>query len=167
MTAMNLQQDAVQRIAAAVTPAVMVSACGLIALGLDNQAARMSARLRELAREHRDLPVVHGRRAGVQRQIEAFDGRHRIITRALLLNYGALLCFVLTSFLELSTWLLPVPSAVPLLTFAAGVFMLGGMALLVMLSMSRARSAIMHEIREIEESCAAGANAHEGLPARV
>ena len=31
-----------QRIAQAVTPAVMVSACGLIALGLDNQVSRMS-----------------------------------------------------------------------------------------------------------------------------
>lgn len=143
--------DSLQRIAAAVTPAVMVSACGLIALGLDNQVSRMSARLRDLAREHRDLPDENARRAMVRQQVAAFDARHRVLTRALQLNYGALLAFVVTSFLELATGALPViGTAFPLLTFAAGVLMMGGMAVLVMQSMSRARSAIVLERQAIE-----------------
>ncbi len=144
-----MQPDPLQRIAAAVTPAVMVSACGLIALGLDNQVSRMSMRLRELAREHRERAESPARRATLQRQIAAFDGRHRTLTRALQLNYGALLAFVLTSFLELATGYVPVPAAVPLLAFAAGVVMLAAMALLVMSSMSRARSALTLERREL------------------
>jgi hypothetical protein len=147
---MAYQPDELQRIATAVTPAVMVSACGLIALGLDNQVSRMSTRLRELAREHRDLPGTHARRDLVRLQVEAFDARHRILTRALQLNYGALLAFVLTSLLELSSGLLPVPLGLPLLTFAAGVLLLGGMSLLVMQSMGRARRALTLERREIE-----------------
>lgn len=163
---MDLQADALQRIAAAVTPAVMVSACGLIALGLDNQAARMSARLRELAREYRNLASSEGRRDSLKRQIDAFDGRHRLLARALQLNYGAMLGFVLTSFLELAKWLMPIPSGVPLLTFAAGVLMLGGLALLVIVSTSRARSAIVFEIQEVERG-SPGPDEPQGLRARV
>jgi hypothetical protein len=147
---MAVEPDALQRIAIAVTPAVMVSACGLVALGLDNQVARMSQRLRELAREHRNLPQDHARRALVREQVAAFDMRHRILTRALQLDYGALLAFVVTSLLELSAGLVPIPVTVPLLTFAAGVLMLGGMAVGVMRSMARARSALVVERRALE-----------------
>lgn len=154
---MDTSLDALQRIAVAVTPAVMVSACGLVALGLDNQVARMSARLRELAREHRDLPEGHARRRLVQPQVEAFDSRHRILTRALQLDYGALLAFVVTSFLELATGLLPVPPALPLATFAVGVLLLGGMAVFVMRSMHLARRALVLERHAIEAALLSGA----------
>ena len=143
------QPDPLQRIAAAVVPAVMVSACGLIALGLDNQVSRMSMRLRELAREHRNRPESPARRATLQKQIAAFDGRHRTLTRALQLNYGALLAFVVTSFVVLASGFVPVPPLVPLIIFAAGVAMLAAMALLVMSSMSRARSALTLERKEL------------------
>jgi hypothetical protein len=146
---METTPDALQRIAVAVTPAVMVSACGLVALGLDNQVARMSARLRELAREHRDLPERHARRGLLRDQVAAFDARHRILTRALQLDYGALLAFVATSFLELATGFLPIRPALPLAAFAAGVVMLAGMALQVMRSMSLARSALVLEAHEL------------------
>ena len=156
---MSSETDALQRIAVAVTPAVMVSACGLIALGLDNQVSRMSARLRELAREHRDLPETHVRRDLLRRQVAAFDARHRILTRALQLDYGALLAFVVTSFLELAGGVVPIPAPLPLLTFAVGVCMLGGMALFVMRSMNRARSALRLERAEIEAVAASSRHA--------
>ena len=153
----SVSPDALQSIAIAVTPAVMVSACGLIALGLDNQVARMSARLRELAREHRELPEPNARRELLRRQVEAFDGRHRILTVALQLDYGALLGFVVTSLLELSAGLLPVPALLPIVTFTAAVVMLAGMAVLVMRSMSRARSALKLERSAIEAALLLGA----------
>ncbi len=109
----------------------------------------MSARLRELAREHRDLPEQHARRALVRQQVAAFDGRHRILTLALQLDYGALLAFVLTSLLELAACLVPIPAALPMVAFAAGVVVLGGMAVGVMRS-SRARRALILERRELE-----------------
>ena len=139
-----------QRIAQAVTPAVMVSACGLIALGLDNQVSRISARLRDLAREHRDPAGDEGRRALLRQQVAAFDDRHRILTRAVALDYCALLAFVTTSFLELAAGLIPIPAELPLLTFAAGVLMLAGMAVFAMRSMRRARSALVLERHAIE-----------------
>src|SRR5512138_2029878 len=98
-----------QQIAAAVTPAVMVSACGLIALGLDNQIARMALRLRELAREHRAREVSPARRAALAEQIATLDRRHGLYFLALLLNYAALLAFVVTSLLWLAQAFMPVP----------------------------------------------------------
>jgi hypothetical protein len=149
---MDVQPDALQRIAIAVTPAVMLSACGLIALGLDNQVSRMSARLRELVREHRDPAATPARRDLVARQVAAFDERHLILTRALQLDYGALLAFVLTSFLELSAGLVPTPRGLSLLVFAAGVVMLGGMATFVLMSLGRARAALTLEQEGLDAS---------------
>jgi hypothetical protein len=138
-----------QQIAAAVTPAVMVSACGLIALGLDNQTARMAMRLRDLAREWRDLPAGNARRPVLARQVAVLDRRHGIYTRALLLNYAALLAFVATSLLWLAQALFRVPPELPLLVFGAGVVMLGAMAVLVIASIYLARHALVHEAEEV------------------
>ena len=122
-------EHALEHIAAAVTPAVMVSACGLVALGLDNQIARMSGRLRELAREFRD-DESPPRRAVVARQVGVLELRHRLYSRAILLNYGALFSFVLTSLLWLGQAFLPISTVVPVVTFGVGVLLLAGMAIL-------------------------------------
>ena len=137
--------DALQRIASAVTPAVMVSACGLLALGLDNQAARMANRLRDMAREFRELEPTSRHRLAVAEQIRVLGRRHQLYLRALLLNYGALLAFVLTSLLYLASSAFKLPPAAPVLAFTAGVAMLSLMALYVLASLRLARSAISLE----------------------
>ena len=71
-----MENAVLQQIAAAVTPAVMVSACGLLALGLDNQAARMTTRMRDLAKEHRTLASDHARRATIREQVRVLERRH-------------------------------------------------------------------------------------------
>jgi hypothetical protein len=121
-------EHALEHIAAALTPAVMVSACGLVALGLDNQIARMSGRLRELAREFRDDDAP-SRRAVVARQVGVLELRHRLYSRAILLNYGALFAFVLTSLLWLGQAFLPISTVAPVVTFGLGVLLLAGMAI--------------------------------------
>jgi hypothetical protein len=144
-----MNSSALQQIAAAVTPAVMVSACGLIALGLDNQTARMAMRLRELAREWRELAEQSPRRGLVRQQIQVLDRRHGLYSRALLLNYGALFAFVVTSLLWLAQAVWSVPSELPLAIFALGVGMLAAMAVLVIASVMLARSTIQFEAAEI------------------
>lgn len=141
--------NALQQIAAAVTPAVMVSACGLVALGLDNQTARMAMRLRDLAREWRDLPGPSARRAGLGQQVAVLDRRHELYSRALLLNYGALFCFVVTSALWLAQAYWTVPAELPVITFAFGVLMLAAMAVLVIASITLARRTIRAEADEV------------------
>ena len=140
--------DAVQRIAAAVTPAVMVSACGLLALGLDNQAARMTGRLRDLAREFRTIAPDAARAAAIRDQTRVLSQRHGLYTVALMCNYGALLCFVLTSATALGAVFIP-SVAFAFAFFAAGVVLLGALALSTLLSVRLSRRAIVVEEREI------------------
>jgi len=140
--------DAVQRIAAAVTPAVMVSACGLLALGLDNQAARMTGRLRDLARELRALEPDDARKKTIREETLVLARRHGLYVAALMCNYGALLAFVLTSATALAA-IFHSSNAVPLALFATGVVLLGAMAVCTLLSVRLSRRAIMHEEREV------------------
>jgi hypothetical protein len=136
------------QIAAAVTPAVMVSACGLVALGLDNQTARMANRLRELVREFRadDAP---SRRSLLAHQVRVLDRRHALYSRALLMNYGALFAFVLTSLIWLGEAFLAIPSEIPVITFAVGVVLLAAMALLVIRSIMLARKTVKAEAADV------------------
>lgn len=139
--------EAAQRIAAAVAPAVMVSACGLLALGLDNQAARMTGRLRELAKECRALSPGHPRAAAVRAQTLILAQRHRLYTVALMCNYGALLAFVLTSVTAL--WSHVTLHALSLVFFTLGVILLASMTVSALLSVRLSRRAIVVEEQEV------------------
>jgi hypothetical protein len=157
--------NALQQIAAAVTPAVMVSACGLVALGLDNQISRMANRLRELVREHRSAEASAARRVALARQVAVLDRRHGLYYRALILNYAALFAFVLTSVLWLAQSFATIPAELPLAVFAVGVLMLAAMAILVIASIHLARNTIQEEAREILGS--GGGPSAPGEPARA
>jgi hypothetical protein len=119
-----MQIDVLQRIASAVTPAVMVSACGLIALGLINLAQVLAGRLREVAREYRSPTVTARRRENLRAQVAILARRHRTVTWALFLDYGAILAFAITSLLFLAHGLFPVPRAVEAMAFLVGVLLL-------------------------------------------
>jgi hypothetical protein len=141
--------NGIQQIGAAVTPAVMVSACGLVALGLDNQISRMANRLRELAREHRSPEATPSRRATIAAQVAVLDRRHAIYYRALILNYAGLFAFVLTSLLWLAQAAFPIPTELPVLVFAFGVLLLAGMAVLVIAAIHHARLTVQAEAAEV------------------
>ncbi len=141
--------NSLQQIGAAVTPAVMVSACGLIALGLDNQISRMANRLRELAREHRSADSAAVRRAAIASQVAILDRRHALYFRALILVYAALFAFVVTSLLWLAQAFLAIPPEFPVAVFGFGVLMLAGMAVLVIAAIYLARTTIQAEAAEV------------------
>jgi len=138
--------DALSRIAAAVTPAVMVSGCGLLALGLDNQAARMTGRLRELAREYRTTDDER-RARHLRSETRVLSRRHGFYTVALLANYSALLSFLLSSAAALA---FGAHGQTPmLLLFALGVVLLATMAICTLLSVRLSRQSIVIEEREV------------------
>jgi len=140
--------EALSRIAAAVTPAVMVSGCGLLALGLDNQAARMTGRLRELAREFRATDDTR-RLRHIQTQTAILSQRHRLYTFALMANYTALLSFLLTSATAL--WSGAATQQPIMALFGGGVLLLATMAVCTLLSVRLSRRAIEIEEREVQE----------------
>jgi hypothetical protein len=120
--------DTLPRIASAVTPAVMVSACGLIALGLINLSQALSGRLRELTREHRAPATTEARRAVIRVQVAILGRRHLTVTWALFLDYGAILAFTLTSLLFLGHGVVALPPVVEGAFFLLGVLGLCGAA---------------------------------------
>lgn len=137
-------------IGAAVTPAVMVSGCGILATGLDNQIARMTARIRDMAREWRSLPEGHPRRDLLKLEVAILDRRHGILARAMSLTYAALLSFVATSLLYLLKRTdVDVPEVLPVLSFSLGVGLLGALAIFALASVRLSRRAIKLELQEL------------------
>jgi hypothetical protein len=147
----GLDVSSLRLIGAAVTPAVMVSGCGILATGLDNQIGRMTTRMREMMREWRALPEGHPRRALLREEVGILDRRHALQARALMLDYAALLSFVVTSLLYLVQRTLEIPEVAPVVAFALGVVLLGGIAVYALASLRLGRRAIELEKRELFE----------------
>lgn len=141
--------SSIRVIGAAVTPAVMVSACGILATGLDNQIARMTARTRDMLREWRSLPEDDPRREVLREEVAILDRRHLLLARAMAMAYGALIAFVLTSLLYLTQRRFAVPEILPVLSFSVGVVMLGNIAVFALASLRLGRDAIALEKREM------------------
>jgi hypothetical protein len=147
----GLDLSSIRLIGAAVTPAVMVSGCGILATGLDNQVARMTTRVRDMVREWRTLPEGHARRGLLRQEIVILDRRHALLARALMLDYAALLSFVVTSLLYLVQRRFSVPEVAPVVSFLLGVVLLGGIAVYALASLRLSRRAIRLEMRELFE----------------
>ena len=141
--------SSIRVIGAAVTPAVMVSACGILATGIDNQIARMTTRMREMMHEWRALPEGSPRREVLREEVRILDRRHAILARAQGFVYAALLSFVVTSLLYLVQRRFALPEVLPVLSFTLGVVLLGGLALLALASLRLSRRAIALEKREM------------------
>ncbi|HYH97171.1 DUF2721 domain-containing protein [Hyalangium sp.] len=147
----GLDLSSLRLIGAAVTPAVMVSGCGILATGLDNQVARMTTRVRDMVREWRTLPEGHARRALLREEIVILDRRHALLAKALMLDYAALLSFMVTSLLYLVQRRFGVPEVAPVVAFSLGVVLLGGIAVYALASLRLSRRAIRLEIKELFE----------------
>ena len=82
-----------------VTPAVMISACGLLLLSISNKLARIVDRTRELNSEDRSLaPDVDAvRRLSIRNQIDLLLRRALLLRNACGLLYLAVAVFALTS----------------------------------------------------------------------
>jgi hypothetical protein len=141
--------SSIRVIGAAVTPAVMVSACGILATGLDNQISRVTARMRDMVREWRSLPEDHARRELLRAEVAILDRRHVLLARAMGTAYGALFAFVTTSLLYLTQRRFGVPEVLPVLSFSLGVGLLGGVALFALASLRLSRDALALEKREM------------------
>ena len=144
--------SSIRVIGAAVTPAVMVSACGILATGIDNQIARMTSRMREMMREWRGLPEGDPRREVLREEVFILDSRHALLARGQALVYAALLSFVVTSLLYLAQRSFRVPEVLPVLSFTVGVVLLRCLAVFALASLRLSRRALALEKRELLEA---------------
>jgi hypothetical protein len=117
-----------QLIVQMVSPAVMVSACGLLLLGLGNRYARVVDRIRAFAAEVRQLqgvdtsasPVDAERLRVLNVQISDLFRRGRLVRNAILFCHTAICLFVVCSFVIPLTRA-GVPTLLPVALFCAGM----------------------------------------------
>lgn len=138
------------------TPVLMISACGLLLLTMQNRYGRLNDRLRELSRERMDIseesnPSKSKYRTAIDRQIPDLLKRNKILRDALVSTFSSVLCFILVIFFIAlvifnMTRLSPL---FPLLVFFVGQFFL----LLGIICMVReafiSHRAVTYETREI------------------
>lgn len=132
-------------LAAMITPAVLISAAGLLSLSTSNRLARVVDRARVMVREFESLadirpsPARAAREALIVRQIDALASRARLVQAALTTLYMSLALFILTSLLLGLAVILGEQS-----WFALGVGVAGGLCLLAssLLMIAEARIAV-------------------------
>jgi hypothetical protein len=123
-----METSVAQLIVQMVSPAVMVSACGLMLLGLGNRYARVVDRIRAFAAEVRDLqklgagatPVDADRLRVLNVQAHDLFRRGRLLRNAVLFCHTAIMLFVICSFVIPLTRA-GVPASLPLALFCAGM----------------------------------------------
>jgi hypothetical protein len=125
-----MEPKTLESITSAVAPVVMVSAAGLLLLGIQTKNLHLADRLRGLTAEYRTLAGdARGqeRRRQIRDQLPLFTRRIRLTQRSLELLYVAMVCFVMTSLVLASgSWL--GGAVVPVL---AALLFLGGVSVLL------------------------------------
>jgi hypothetical protein len=117
-------------ITTAVAPIVMVSAAGLLVLGIQTKNLHLADRVRQLTQELRGAPGgATARRQAIDAQLVLFERRVRLTHRSLELLYVSIFCFVATALaLAAAPWVARSTAGVPVI---AGLFTLGIVLLLL------------------------------------
>jgi hypothetical protein len=123
-----METQVAQLIVQMVSPAVMVSACGLMLLGLGNRYARVVDRIRLFAAEMRELQKLSATASAVDTerlrvlnvQIPDLFRRGRLLRNAVLFCHTAIMLFVICSFVIPLTRQ-GVPASLPVALFCAGM----------------------------------------------
>lgn len=121
--------SAVQVIQAILAPAVLISACGLLLLSMQNKYGRINDRIRALLRERLELlsrsdsPFAHARLAAIDRQLPDLLRRNHVQHDAVLALFWGVLLFVVDLFaLGLGFFLSPrIGTILGLIYFFAGL----------------------------------------------
>lgn len=101
---MDQLSSALAVLSAMITPAVLISACGMLVLSTSNRLVQVMARVRDLSDRFERLTEFEGskqqaeKRLMVINQLELLTGRARLLQRSLQGLYSAIGIFVLTTF---------------------------------------------------------------------
>lgn len=134
-----------------VTPAVMISACGLLLLSISNKLGRIVDRTRELNSEDRNLAAdVDGvRRLSVRNQIDILLRRALLLRNACGLLYLAVAVFALTSLCVGLSGAAHVFEVLMLVLFVLGLATVVWAGVLAYLEIRLSHHAVTEEIKEL------------------
>lgn len=150
-------EAAAQAIQTILAPAVMISASGLLLLGMQNRYGRINDRLRALGRERlellprRETPQARARLDTIERQIPDLLARLRIQRNAVYNLFAAVIAFVVDAFVIAASLFV---AGGFLNILALGVFLVGmGLVLWAMVLAAReiaiSARAVTLEVEEI------------------
>jgi hypothetical protein len=153
---MNLTSVDLSLLTAMITPAVLISACGILILSTSTRLARIVDRVRALSRA---LEQPHARTIGsskqsseTERQISAYARRGRLLQAALTCVYLSLGIFVATTTSIGLASFLPVVAWLPTMLGMAGTVVLLYACLMLI---GETRLALGSVIRQLEAAAAA------------
>jgi len=133
------------------TPAVMISACGLLLLSVSNKLARIVDRIRGLNSEDRELSVDVDtvRRLSVRNQIDILLRRAVLLRNACGLLYLAVAVFASTSLCVGLSHAAPLFEVLMLVLFVIGLATVVWAGILAHLEIRLSHHAITEEIKEL------------------
>src|SRR5262252_2315072 len=97
---MDQLSSALHVLSAMITPAVLISACGMLVLSTSDRLIHVIARVRDLSDRFGRLSELrqNEKRLMIVSQLELLTQRARLLQRSLTSLYSAICVFVLTSF---------------------------------------------------------------------
>ena len=134
-----------------VTPAVMISACGLLLLSISNKLGRIVDRIRELNSEDRGLSaeVDSVRRLSIRNQLEFLLRRALLLRNACGLMYLAVAVFALASLCVGLSGVAHVFEVLMLVLFVLGLATVVWAGILAYLEIRLSHQAVTEEIEEL------------------
>jgi hypothetical protein len=134
-----------------VTPAVMISACGLLLLSVSNKLGRIVDRIRTLNSEDRDLSseVDTVRRLSIRNQIDFLLQRAVLLRNACGLLYFAVAVFALTSLCVGLSNVARAFEVLMLVLFVIGLATVVWAGILAYLEIRLSHHAVTEEIKEL------------------
>lgn len=116
--------DAMQVLAAAVTPVVLVSATAILISGTNSRYISISDRMRALAHEYRDANCTEQRRLTISREMLTFQYRIRLVAWAVRALYTAVGAFITDALIISATLWRHILAAATLPLFLVGILLI-------------------------------------------
>jgi hypothetical protein len=147
----------VDSIVSALAPGVALTSAIFYANGLATRFGQISVRVRDLNREARSLaPGPSPRYESIRWQVQLLTRRARILQRAIISAYLALLALILTTVLLLVTSYLGLERALflPFGTFSVGLALLAVAMVISLTELSLSSRTLVEDVRSTFESAA-------------
>jgi hypothetical protein len=144
--------DAMQVLAAAVTPVVLVSATAILISGSNSRYISISDRMRALAHEYRDANCEEQRRITISRQMLTFEYRIHLVSWAVRALYTAVGAFITDALIISATLWRHMLAAATLPLFLLGILLIVLAIVCQLLELQSSNRTISLEISDIVEA---------------
>jgi hypothetical protein len=144
--------DALQIVASAVTPVVLVSATAILISGVNARHIAIADRIRSLTAEHRNAATNPARRKGIERQLPAFEVRVKLASWSIRGLYLASACFVTMALIISATLWREMIAAATLPLFICGIVLVLFSIVCELLELQKANRTLFDEIADLEQS---------------